>query len=793
MRAMSSSARALLVLTLLVGPVLAQDDPAKALKSKVFDERLAAVEAIAQAGGEEAEALLLRALKDDDWEIVERAATALGEHGTPKKSLKTLVSLAHEGPVRRVRTAAAEALARIDAEAAFEELLKKSAGKTGVGACGAVAIVARAVEGEHKRSAALWKALKSKESVLREAAARALPVATNVERADLLTGLLAHEDLGVRAAALEGIALRPEAGDLDFLLAKLDEPRLDDVLERRARAAVVALVAATEAGERGALLDRLTDGAGAGRARSAMRVLAELFTKDLALDVLERMDPLLAHESEGVRAMGARALATVGVDSRRGRDGGSGDEGGADGADAPGPEESLERLYALGDDASARVRLAAVLGVRRAGDPGDDECFAWLAARAKDGDARVREEAVTSLGAKGLEAAPAQLVPRLADDEWGVAVCAAVSLGKTMLPGVVKPLADLYGSASDWRVRGGAVVGLGRCNQKEAVPTLIEALADSEPVVARTAYEYLLTIARRRLERDVGTWQAWWAENGSKVKMVDPDELAERRKKYGYVKSTSELYEGLDVIVLESRGDHLQNVLGELEIDHRLTQPAQVMQSEVHPEGVFVSNCTGEIEGRDVERLQWFVRCGGYLFGSCWALEYTIARVYPGVVQRLPTTNEVLDNVRAVVCSPGNPYLEGVFDGDVVPIYALQGAYLIDVVQPERVEVLIDSPECAARWGGGNMSAWFTVGHGTILDSVNHFDVQGLELATHLKKPEERQAYAVDHMGLTYAELREIAGEKFWKSTQNAARAVRDLSVFRLVSNFVRAKRVSGD
>ena len=133
------------------------------------------------------------------------------------------------------------------------------------------------------------------------------------------------------------------------------------------------------------------------------------------------------------------------------------------------------------------------------------------------------------------------------------------------------------------------------------------------------------------------------------------------------------------------------------------------------------------------------------------------------------------------------------FDGDVQPVYALPGAYLIEVVDPERAEVLIDSPECAERWGGGNLCAWFTVGHGVILDSVNHFDEQGLARARGLKKPEQRMAHAVDHMGLSYAELRGLRGEKFWKSTTAASRRVRDLSVFQLISNFVRFKLLAGD
>ena len=111
-------------------------------------------------------------------------------------------------------------------------------------------------------------------------------------------------------------------------------------------------------------------------------------------------------------------------------------------------------------------------------------------------------------------------------------------------------------------------------------------------------------------------------------------------------------------------------------------------------------------------------------------------------------------------------------------------AHLIEVLDPEEVEVLIDSPACAQAFGGANLAAWFTLGHGVVLDSANHFELQGFLSAT-VREPEERMAYAIDHLGLTYARLRELRKEKFWNKTAAAAEHVKDLSVFRLITNFV--------
>ena len=86
---------------------------------------------------------------------------------------------------------------------------------------------------------------------------------------------------------------------------------------------------------------------------------------------------------------------------------------------------------------------------------------------------------------------------------------------------------------------------------------------------------------------------------------------------------------------------------------------------------------------------------------------------------------------------------------------------------------------------------WFRLGHGVVLDSANHFEGQGFLSAPDVRSPEERMAYAVDHLGLTYARLRELRKEKFWGKTGSTAEHVKDLSVFRVITNFVWLKRLA--
>jgi hypothetical protein len=439
------------------------------------------------------------------------------------------------------------------------------------------------------------------------------------------------------------------------------------------------------------------------------------------------------------------------------------------------------------------VRAVAANAVAALRGSEEDAVHFFAGRLAGDADAGVRTVAAVKLGAKGSIAAVEPLVAALADPAWEVAACAAVSLGKTQASPAVDPLAKLAGEAKDWKLRAAAIAGLSNLYQKSAVEKVIPALADPDPFVAGTAHAYLVAIAREKLPPKVETWAAWWAENRGKVLLVDPETQADLRRRFSESQTApAQVFKDLDLVVLESRGDHIEKLLAKQGIEHRRTSAGKVAESGLQPEALFVANCTGEIEAADVERLRWFVLTGGRLFGSCWALTETIAKAVPGVLRKFETRDEVLDAVPAEDASieeGGSPYTEGVFAKDSRPIYALEGAHLIAVLDPERAQVLLDSPACADAWGAGDLAAWFEAGHGVVLDSVNHFDAQGLELAVGLKTREDRQAYAVDHMGLAYADLRPIAGEKYWDNSLRASEQVLDLSVFRLVTNFVRLWR----
>jgi len=755
-------------------------DLAKDLGSTDPSVRLAAIKKVAE-GAPDAEKLCLKALGDDDWEVASIAAAELGELGA-KKAFPALLGLALEAPVRGLRRSAGEALGRIDALGAYDKLVKKLGGDEAVRACEAIASLGPGLEShaEDLKTKELDKLLGERQAGPRRAAARALVALSGDGRPARLKTFLTDNDVALRAAAIEAAGLSGDPAVFELLARQLEGGALKDFLARRVQEALRELFLAhpEKKEEFVALLAQL------GSATAASGPVARLIgflslerrgQKALeAAEALERIQPFLEDIQAPVRATAAASCGKIGS------------------------EAALDAAAALAaGDKDARVRRIALGVVARARGAKDDATRALLLETlGKDPDPAVRVAAAVSLGVRGKPDVVAPLEAALGDSDWRVMTVAAVSLGKTEHEESAAALMDLHKKgAADWRMRASAVAGLTRLRARAAVPVLIAALEDKEALVARTAYEFLCEIAHERLEPKPAVWTKWWEANGDRIRLSIPEEVIERRKRLEYVRTPEELfagtYVGIDVLVLQSRGDHIENVLADLKIDHRRTGSGQLLSDGLHPQGVFVSNCTGEITQDEADRLAWFVYSGGALFGSCWALHETIEKLGSGYLRKLETRGEVTADVAAYPVDIESRYLQGVFTTDARPIYNLEGAHLIEVLDPEEVEVLVDSPQCGAAFGGANLAAWFRLGHGVVLDSANHFEGQGFLSASNVREPVERMAYAIDHMGMTYEKLRELRKEKFWNKTSAAAENVKDLSVFRLITNFVWLKRLS--
>lgn len=754
--------------TILVLLLLAEADAL--LSSKDVRDRLAGIEQIREKGHPEAEALLQKALRDRDWEVLHRAVDALATRGS-KDSTRLLIDVAVSGPIRKVRRAAAVALRRIDPQAAAAALARKLKGDTVIQAAEALELVADPAAAD-----ALEKVVKRPDSPARAHALLALGALREEQRIRFLGEYLKDPDIQVRAAAAEALARVGRAKAIAPLRQGLGDPQMTAVMERRHIAAIRTLLLAEPDEEQRAFAARMLQTSlgmgGTPKATAAYaRMLGELGRKERPAGPVDDYERALTavgltHADAGVRSATVAALARLG--------------------------RAVDRLSDVAkSDTSERVRFHALRGVDKM--KGAEALDLFLDRLRNDRAPSVREEAAYLCSRRKLAGAAPALVTALKDSSWEVCVSAAVSLGKLRAPEGLQPLQRLL-KEKDWRRRGAGVVGLGWIHQPPAVDALIGVLRDKEPAVARTALEFLRHNTGQALDAKPKAWREWWSRNKTRFTFRDPGEEAREAKKYGYAVTRRGVYEDLDIVVLQTRkgGDNIQFLLNDYGIEHRIIRAASIKKVGLHPHALFVANCPGEITKSDVERLQWYVRAGGYLFASCWALTHTVQEAFPGVVQKLHTRAQIVDTVRAEECPSNSPLIEGVFDGVTLPLYELMGSHVIDVIDPERFEVLIDSPECATRWGDGNLAGWFTIGHGLILDSANHFDLQGMS-QQRLRDEKERMAFAVDHLGYDYKELRKLRDEGVFAKQPLAVKRTRDLSIFRFITTFVRQKRLADE
>ncbi|HYG72059.1 MAG TPA: hypothetical protein VEC15_07200, partial [Actinomycetota bacterium] len=116
-----------------------------------------------------------------------------------------------------------------------------------------------------------------------------------------------------------------------------------------------------------------------------------------------------------------------------------------------------------------------------------------------------------------------------------------------------------------------------------------------------------------------------------------------------------------DVVVVHGIYDHVEQVLGALEMPHTAVAPQQFGAVDLRPEQLLVVNCPGQLDRRDVLRIRDFVASGGSLFTTDWALRHVIEDAFPGTIayNERPTGDDV---VRIEVRASDNPFLRGVID-----------------------------------------------------------------------------------------------------------------------------------
>ncbi len=210
------------------------------------------------------------------------------------------------------------------------------------------------------------------------------------------------------------------------------------------------------------------------------------------------------------------------------------------------------------------------------------------------------------------------------------------------------------------------------------------------------------------------------------------------------------------IIIVAGSYDRVETVLDMIKVPYVLIQPEEVSQIELTPDQILIINCPGNIYDDALTKVKDFVKRGGFLFTTDWALLNILEKIFPELVKynQRPTGD---DCVAVQVVDKSNKFLEGLFKADEEPIWWLESSsYPIEIIDKKNVKVLVTSKEMEQKYGEAPIVISFNFGDGgTVLHMTSHYYLQRAELRTERHKMSAKE-YVQSEMAFSDAEAEEI-------------------------------------
>ncbi len=180
------------------------------------------------------------------------------------------------------------------------------------------------------------------------------------------------------------------------------------------------------------------------------------------------------------------------------------------------------------------------------------------------------------------------------------------------------------------------------------------------------------------------------------------------------------------VRVLGGDYDQCESVLGTLGLEHDVLLPDELTLARPGREikAIFY-NCTPRpLTETALDHLEEWVREGGYLFTTDWGIEYVLDKRFAQYVRSLKrrgrwvmTDDETID----ISVVGEHPLLRGLPDSQRTSRWWLENSsILIDIVDPKRVDVLMESDTLESRHGSKTVAVTFQHGRGRVVHVLGH-------------------------------------------------------------------------
>jgi hypothetical protein len=247
-------------------------------------------------------------------------------------------------------------------------------------------------------------------------------------------------------------------------------------------------------------------------------------------------------------------------------------------------------------------------------------------------------------------------------------------------------------------------------------------------------------------------------------------------------KAMLDAVKGKDIVVVAGSMDHIEEVLAAAKLPFTLIQPGQVARTELSSSMILMVNCPGVMPADSLRRVERFVRAGGLLYTTDWALKNVVEQLFPNTIKH--NGQSTGDEVVPVLVDEKSDNLmsQMLLRKGTEPQWWLEGSsYPIQVLDPTRVKVLAHSKTLGQKYGSSPIVVRFPYEDGEVIHVVSHFVRQ---IATRGPAVAAKDA-KID--GLTAAQQKEFAASG--AATANIGDVESSYAFQRMTTNVVTTKQ----
>jgi hypothetical protein len=225
-----------------------------------------------------------------------------------------------------------------------------------------------------------------------------------------------------------------------------------------------------------------------------------------------------------------------------------------------------------------------------------------------------------------------------------------------------------------------------------------------------------------------------------------------------------------DIIVVGGSYDHIEQVLDSADTPYTLIRPEMFDKASLRPDQIVFINCPGNLSKKSLRQLEKFVQAGGFLFTTDWALRHVIEHAFPGfIAYNLRSTGDEV--VRVEILDKEDTILQSILDEQDDPQWWLEGSsYPIQILDAERVKVIVQSKELRERHGEAPVFVSFEYGEGQVYHMISHFYLQRSETRTaRHAKPSSDYLYEKGVAAADMEKFKEMGSDEFPTSDVESA------------------------